>query len=99
MRGKPGPRPDVTKKPEQPSLNGMEDREIKPLQDAAREYAEIRDQRQQLTAKEVELKSKVLSLMKRHKRDHYEFDGVEIELVTESETVKVRIRKPQEVED
>lgn len=80
-------------------LPGMEDQKIEGLHNAAAEYAEIRDQRQQLTTQEVELKAKLLRLMKQHKKTEYDFEGVHIELVTEEETVKVRIKKTGTEED
>ena len=77
-------------------LPGLEDAKIEALQTAAVEYAKIRDKRQKLTTEEVELKGSLLKLMKKHKRDHYEFEGVSIDVITEEETVKVKIRKPEE---
>jgi hypothetical protein len=60
------------------------------------DYADIRDQRQELNAKEVELKSKLISLMHKHKLENYEHDGVTIRLEVEEETVKVRVRPVEE---
>ena len=82
----------------QDNLPGMEDREIKALQEAAIHYAKIRDKRQKLTAEEVELKADVLKLMHKHKREHYEYNGVSIDIVMEEETVKVKIRKVKDDE-
>jgi hypothetical protein len=78
----------------QKDLPGMTDRKIKDLHEKAEEYADVRDQRQALTPKEVALKAELLSLMKKHKLDKYAYNGVEVERITEEETVKVRIRKP-----
>jgi hypothetical protein len=86
-------------KPEQKDLPGMEDREIKDLVSAARKYANVRDDRQVLTAKEVTLKQELLTLMKRHRKTEYIFDGIEIRVVTEEETVKVRIHKEKDGEE
>jgi hypothetical protein len=86
-------------KPKQESLLGMEDREIKDLVSTARKYADVRDDRQQLTLKEVELKNELLGLMKRHRKKDYVFDGIEIHIVPESETVKVKVSKDKEEEN
>jgi hypothetical protein len=77
-------------------LPGMEDPEIEELEDAAREYANIRDDRMKLTSSEVETKDVLLSLMKKHKKESYNHDGVEVKMVHEKETVKVRIKKEKE---
>ena len=71
----------------------MADAKLEALHDAALSYAEIRDQRQALTKQEVELKGSLLTLMHKHKKDHYEYNGVTIDLVAEQETVKVRVAK------
>ena len=77
----------------------MENREVKELNEAALEYAEIRDQRQQLTLQEVGLKAKVLNLMHKRKMSDYVFEGIEIHVVLEEETVKVKVPKKKEPED
>jgi hypothetical protein len=77
----------------QKSLEGMEDREIKELQDAAISYAEIRDERMSLNRQEIELKEKLLALMKAHKKQTYVYNGVEVNIVHEEETVKVKVKK------
>jgi hypothetical protein len=46
-----------------------------------------------MTEREVALRDELLAIMKRHKRDHYLFDGVEISVVSERERVKVKISK------
>jgi hypothetical protein len=71
----------------------MEDPAIEELQEAALAYAAVRDQRQKLTAREAELKQTLLTQMRYHKKQIYSCDGVEIERVSEEETVKVRVRK------
>ena len=81
------------KKARQMDIPGTEDREIKELKDAALDYAEVRDERQQLTAKEVPLKQQLLSLMKKHKKENYKYGGVEIRVVHEKENVKVKVKK------
>ena len=87
------------KKGKQADLPGMENREVKELNEAALECAEIRDQRQQLTLQEVGLKAKVLNLMHKWKMSDYVFEGIEIHVVLEEETVKVKVPKEKEPED
>src|SRR5882757_11238286 len=88
----------VKKGPRQKSLPGMEDRKITTLDNAALRYAEIRDERQQLTKQEVEAKSKVSDLMHANKKTHYKHGNIVIDLVPEGEKVKVKI-KPEGEED
>jgi hypothetical protein len=85
-------------KERQTRLAGMQDAAIEGLEKAALEYAEIRDERQELTRSEVSLKEKLLKLMKKHSKTNYVHGGIEIRIVMEEETVKVRIKKPN-VED
>jgi hypothetical protein len=73
----------------------MEDPAIEELQEAALAYAAVRDRRQKLTAREAELKQTLLTLMRYHEKQIYSYDGVEIERVSEEETVKVRVRKTE----
>lgn len=80
----------------QARLPGTEGPEIEELEEAAFKYAEIRDQRMELTQREVSAKQTVLALMKKHKKNDYNHAGVEIEVVLEVETVKVRIKKEKE---
>lgn len=101
LNGGPMAKPrDGYPKAEEPKKRGrprqqdlIEDRAIKPLEDAAAEYAELRDERMRLTEQEVGLKAKLLSLMKKHSKTTYDRDGIHIEIVTEDETVKVRVKK------
>jgi hypothetical protein len=82
--------------PKNPRLPGMEDAAIEELESAAEEYAEIRDQRMALTPEETRTKNNVLGLMKKHHKETYFHAGIEIELIHEQETVKVRVKKPEE---
>jgi hypothetical protein len=90
--------PDKPKRgrPRQQDLPGTEDRAIRPLEDAAHDYAEIRDERMRLTEQETGLKAKLLSLMKKYQKTTYDRDGIHVEIVHEEETVKVRVKKPSE---
>jgi hypothetical protein len=80
-------------KAKQTEMPGMEDREIKPLKETALEYAEMRDQRMELGSKESELKDKLLALMKEHKKETYRYGGIEIRVVHDLETVKVKVER------
>jgi hypothetical protein len=84
---------------EQKDLPGMENRSIKELVDKATEYAEIRDKRQDLTRREVELKADLLTAMHKHKLKDYSYEGIEIHVVTEEETVRVKLPKKAEDEE
>ena len=77
-------------------LPGVDDPKIESIHNAAMDYAEIRDERQGLTKREVDLKDKLHNLMKEHGLKTYKYGGVFVELVVEEETVKVRIRKEPE---
>jgi hypothetical protein len=77
-------------------LPGMEDPEIEELEDAAREYANIRDDRMKLTTAEVDTKGTLLALMKKHKKETYNHDGIEVKITHEKESVKVRIKKEKD---
>jgi len=87
------------KKGRQKRLPGMADAKLEALHNAALDYAEVRDKRQELTKEEVALKGTLLTLMHKHKKDHYEYNGVTIDLVTEQETVKVRVAKTKADDD
>lgn len=92
--GHRAPRSAGKPRPRQADLPGTEDRAIKPLEDGAEAYADIRDQRMQLSKDESSLKQSLIRLMKRHGKTHYKRNGVSIDLITESETVRVRFKKP-----
>jgi hypothetical protein len=95
----PTPMPKTTAKrepqPRKQALPSMEDRAIQPLEDAAHEYAAVRDQRMALNAEEVGLKAKLLRLMKHHGKQTYARDGISVEIIVEEESVKVRVKKPE----
>lgn len=83
----------MAKAPRQKPLPGMSDRKLTKLHNTAMEYAELRDQRMAIGAQEVEKKGQLLDLMKIHKKEHYEYGGVIIDVVHEKENVKVKIAK------
>lgn len=86
-------------KSKQENLPGMEDRTIKALEEKALEYADVRDQRMELSTSEHALKSELLVLMKNAKKTKYVRDGIEVSLVVEHETVKVRVKKEKQPEE
>jgi hypothetical protein len=77
----------------------MEDHAIKPLEDVAEAYAEIRDQRMELTQREHELKINALKLMRKYDKTIYRHNGVEITVVTGEDDVKVRVKKGGDDDD
>jgi hypothetical protein len=84
--------PAVKKGPRQQSLSGMEDTKIEALEEIALQYAEARDQRQQIGQQEIELKGQLLALMKAQKREKYERGNIKIEIVHEKENIKVKVK-------
>lgn len=82
--------------PRQADLPGMEDRLLPELEEGARAYAEIRDQRMALNKQESELKANLLMLMKKHEKETYRHGDVEIRIVHEEETIKVKVKAEQE---
>jgi hypothetical protein len=85
-------------KPKQASLPTMEDRRIPDLHSAAERYVEGRDERMAQTKLEVELKTKLIAKMHEHQKTTYLCDDIEIKLMPEGETVKVKRRKDDPVE-
>jgi len=92
----PKPEPEVLNVAKQADLPGMEDKHLADLEDAARNYAAVRDSRMALTKQEVDLKDSLLVLMHKHKKQTYKCDDVEIKVVVTEEKVKVRILKDKE---
>ena len=80
---------------EQPDLPGV-DRKIGELQSLGIEYAAVRDERQQILAREIELKTQLLEAMHKHGLNKYQYKNVSIEIVTEKEKVRVRIKSEDE---
>ena len=97
---KPAAKKKATKKiPRQPALPGMGDAKIAAIENAALDYAEIRDQRQELTTQEVDLKEKLLDLMHAKKLTEYKRNGISVKVVLEQENVKVRVKSEEELDD
>lgn len=83
----------VPKTPRDTALPGMEDSAIEAIEKAAIAYVEVRDERMALTQQETLLKDKLLKVMHAHKKDHYSRGNLDIRIVPEGETVKVRLKK------
>jgi hypothetical protein len=92
-------KPQVVKDPQKGKterLPGMDDAILEELEDAAREYANTRDDRMRLLEAEVELKASLLDLMKKNKKTFYKRDGITIQIVAKDETVKVKLVKEED---
>lgn len=87
----------MAKRAVQQDLPGTEDRKIRALENAGREYAEIRDERIALNVREAKLKKNVRSLMAKHEKTDYVSDEVEIHIEPPDgeDRVKVRLKKPK----
>lgn len=97
MKLRPAEKEDVeVKKPRQARLPEMEDPAIEGLESAAEAYAEIRDERQALTLKEVALKTRLLDIMHDNKKTEYNHGGVSIKVLVEKEKVRVKIHKDKD---
>jgi hypothetical protein len=86
-------------RPEQADLPGTEDSAIKPLEDAAKAYAKVRDERMELSREEGKRKAALIPLMHKHQKTTYKRHGIEINLIPEAEDVKVKISKPGDDDD
>ena len=73
----------------------MDDPKIEELEGLAEDYAEVRDERMELSTRESNLTKDLLSAMKRLKRESYVHEGISIKIIHEKENVKVRINKAE----
>jgi hypothetical protein len=93
-------RPDSGPKPAtHPGRTGelFADRKISEIDAAARDYEDTKLRRMALTTEEVEKKEKLKGVMKKHKKETYSCDGVEIVVSKEeTETIKVKVAKKDE---
>jgi hypothetical protein len=85
-------------KGKQDRIPGIENK-LQDLHDAALSYADKRDERQACLLEEVALKQTLLGMMKKHKLEHYEYEDVNIDIVHEEETVKVRVKHAKKDEE
>ena len=84
--------------PRQEVIPGIGDQKIAAIENAALDYAEIRDERQELTTKEVDLKKRLLDLMHNKGLKEYKRNGISVKVVMEEENVKVRVRAEEELD-
>ncbi len=81
---------------QQKNLPGMEDTKITEIENLALKYAEVRDQRMAALKGEVEFKQKLLVGMKRATKQPYRRHNVEVRIVHEEETVKVKVKENED---
>ena len=88
--------PERPARPKNRDLPGMEDRAIRALEEVAEKYADIRDQRMQLTEDEHALKQHAMALMRKHGKTIYKHNGVEILIVPGEDDIKVKVKKAED---
>lgn len=98
MKGKKGIGPaedEEEKAPKQERLPTMEDPAIEEIEEAALDYAKIRDKRMVLTDHEVGAKDRLLTFMQKHEKMSYHRSTkkgvIDVKRVPEGEKLKVRI--------
>ncbi len=79
----------------QARLPEMEDPAIEAIERAADKYVEFRDERMAAMREEVDLKTKLIAVMKKNRKTTYDRGGYHIEIVVEHEKVKVKIKDPE----
>jgi len=72
-------------------LPTMEDAHIEALEDCAREYANLRDDRMRLLTKEIEQKEILHAMMTKYDKKVYRVSDMEITVVQKDETVRVKL--------
>jgi hypothetical protein len=72
--------------------------EIKELEEIGYEYAALRDERQALLRREIDLKKKVKDAMKKHHLKAYKYEDIEILMIPGEENVKVKVAKERKHE-
>lgn len=80
-------------------LPGMEDAQIESLETLAESYKKVQKRRLKALAEEVKLKDELMTEMKANKKRHYKYGGLEIEIVTTKEKVRVKTAKEDEEEE
>lgn len=74
----------------------MTDAQIEELDNLAIDYKKWQRKRMAALDKEVEIKGDLLKAMKRHKRETYKYEDIEIEVVPGEESLKVKAAKVEE---
>src|ERR1700733_10842221 len=85
----------IKRKPRQGPLPGMEDMGIKELEKLAEYYADVRDQRMELTRQESQMSTDLLAMMKKHKKTEYHHGEVHIWVKVTEEKIKVKLGEIQ----
>jgi hypothetical protein len=89
------PKTKAKKIPRQMPLPGTEDNKIAAIENLALDYAELRDERVALSAREVDLKQKLIDKMHALGKQEYRRNGVSVKLTVEKEGVKVRVKEEE----
>lgn len=90
---KPATKKAAPKKVTTPRQEPMFDSAINSLEKLAEDYAEARDNRQEYLNQEVQIKGELLDEMHKLGKTDYVRGNIEIHIVSEEETVKVKIKK------
>ena len=86
----------MPRKPRNQSLPQLEDKAIQEIEDAAESYADLRDDRIRMLAKEVGAQTALLDVMEKHKRLVYKRNGITARVKTGKNKVQVEIDKPED---
>lgn len=78
---------------EQTYIPGTEPVRIKEIDQVAADYVNARDDRMAALAEEIEIKPKLLAVMKEHGLTEYSFDGYMVEVQHGEENVKVKKKR------
>jgi|SRR5262245_4309806 len=89
---------EVPRAPRSRRLPGLENHGIEELEGLAESYADLRDQRMELTNQEHAAKGEILKAMRRHNKTAYSHAGIAITVIAGEDDVKVRVRKGGEDE-
>lgn len=80
-------------------LPGLEHRSIKVLEELAAAFVDLKDRRKALKVEEDSLTAQIIATMRKHKKDYYKRDGIEILIELATEKVKVKLRREDTDED
>ena len=91
----------ATKRAKQLAMPGTKGPVFKDLDKAAEDYVEVRNERMELTEREVEARDRLVAAMQKHSLTSYRVDADPALLVTLKDDVKVKVTKVQDakVED
>lgn len=79
-------------------LPGLEDARIEELETLAEDYKKWQKKRMSALAKEVEIKDKIMGVLKGQKKKHYRYEDLEIEIIATKEKLKIKGVKDDEDE-